>query len=418
MPSGSAQETVPVLRNPRAGFVHTAQVYPRGKGMAAVARRPQRARCSDSIALSAEGLLPHAVLLRPGDYKRTARPRPACPDSLPPLPVIRVQACCRGAPDNGTAACAARARHYGQVAGNPGICRVKPLCTVYVTVNFTMQKKILVTFLFACLLMLTTQNNSGAQTPGRYADVHGLHMYYEIHGEGFPLVLIHGGGSTIGTTFGRILPALAQTHRVIAVELQAHGHTADIDRPLSFEQDADDVAALLQHLGIGRADIFGFSNGASTTLQLAIRHPGMVNRIVVASTMYKRSGAYPWLWEAMARPSFGHMPQALKDAYLAINPDTKALYAMYERDVARMQSFTDISDDAIGAIRSPALIIAGDRDVVRPEHAVELYRRIPRAQLAIFPGGHGDYMGELTTLKPGQAEYPVLPVVEAFLNGE
>src|SRR6186997_3462838 len=105
-----------------------------------------------------------------------------------------------------------------------------------------------------------------------YAPVNGLNMYYEIHGTGTPLVLIHGGGSTIQTTFGRVLHSFAKTHKVIAVEMQAHGHTADIDRPLSFEQDADDVAELLKQLNIDKADIFGFSNGASTTLEIAIRH--------------------------------------------------------------------------------------------------------------------------------------------------
>ncbi|MEP7236147.1 MAG: alpha/beta hydrolase, partial [Ignavibacteriota bacterium] len=95
-----------------------------------------------------------------------------------------------------------------------------------------------------------------AKIPGKYATVNGLKLYYEIHGEGFPLVLIHGGGSTIGTTFGRILPTLAKTHKVIAVEMQAHGHTADIDRPLSFTQDADDIAELLKQLHIASADIF------------------------------------------------------------------------------------------------------------------------------------------------------------------
>jgi len=124
-----------------------------------------------------------------------------------------------------------------------------------------------------------------------YAIVNGLKMYYEIHGKGTALVLIHGGGSTIQTTFGRVLPLFAKNHKVIAVEMQAHGHTADIDRPLSFQQDADDIAALLQQLHIDKADIFGFSNGASTTLQFAIRHPEMANKIIVASTFYKKAGA-------------------------------------------------------------------------------------------------------------------------------
>jgi len=109
--------------------------------------------------------------------------------------------------------------------------------------------------------------------PGQYASVNGLKMYYEIHGKGQPLVLIHGGGSTISTSFSRILPLFAQTRQVIAVELQAHGHTSDRDMPLRFEQDADDVAALLQQLHIAKASFLGFSNGANTAMQIGIRHP-------------------------------------------------------------------------------------------------------------------------------------------------
>lgn len=249
-----------------------------------------------------------------------------------------------------------------------------------------------------------------------YAAVNGLNLYYEIHGAGFPLVLIHGGGSTIGTTFGRILPELAKANKVIAVEMQAHGHTADIDRPLSFAQDADDIAALLKYLDIDKANIFGFSNGASTTLEIAIRHPQVVNRIIVASTFYKKAGAQPGFWEPMNSPSFDHMPQTYKDAFLAINNDEDALYTMFKRDVARMQSFTDMNEDDLKNITCPTLIIAGDKDMLTPEHAVEMYRLIPNAQLAIFPGGHGDYMGELFTLKPGANACTALPVIEDFLR--
>jgi pimeloyl-ACP methyl ester carboxylesterase len=270
--------------------------------------------------------------------------------------------------------------------------------------------------IFAILIMLSVTDTVTAQSNGKYANVNGLKMYYEVEGNGFPLVLIHGGGSTIGTTFGRILPALAKTHKLIAVELQAHGHTADIDRPLSFEQDADDVAELLKQLHISKADIFGFSNGASTTLEIAIRHPELVNKIIVASTMYKKDGAYPWFWDMMAHPTFEGMPQPLKDAYLKINPDTNALYTVYKRDVARMQSFKDIKEEDIKAIKAPALIICGDNDVVRPEHAVEMYRKMQHAQLMILPGGHGEYMGEITTVKAGHHEYPALPIIETFLN--
>lgn len=270
--------------------------------------------------------------------------------------------------------------------------------------------------LFAILIMLSFTSTVMAQSNGKYANVNGLKMYYEVYGSGFPLVLIHGGGSTIGTTFGRVLPALAKTHKVIAVELQAHGHTADIDRPLSFEQDADDVAELLKQLHISKADIFGFSNGASTTLEIAIRHPEVVNKIIVASTMYKKDGSYPWFWDMMKHATFEEMPQLLKDAYRQINPDKEALFTMYKRDVARMQSFKDIREEDIKAIKSPALIIAGNNDVVRPEHAVEMYRKMQQARLMILPGGHGDYIGEITTLKPGQNEYPALQMIETFLN--
>jgi pimeloyl-ACP methyl ester carboxylesterase len=259
-------------------------------------------------------------------------------------------------------------------------------------------------------------NTAFVQSNGKYANVNGLKMYYEVYGNGFPLVLIHGGGSTIGTTFGRILPALSKTRHVIAVEMQAHGHTADIDRPLSFEQDADDVAELLKQLHIDKADIFGFSNGASTTLQIAIRHPQLVNKIVVASTFYKRDGAQPWFWDMMKNATFEGMPQAYKDVFLEINPDTNALHRMYERDVTRMQTFKDIKEEDIKSITAAALIICGDKDVVLPEHAVEMYRQMPDAKLAILPGGHGDFIGELGTLKPGQQEFPGLQVIEAFLN--
>ena len=257
-----------------------------------------------------------------------------------------------------------------------------------------------------------------AQSNGKYANVNGLKMYYEVHGKGFPLVLIHGGGSTIGTTFGRILPILAKTHQVIAVEMQAHGHTADRDQPLSFEQDADDVAALLKHLNISKADIFGFSNGASTTLQIAIRHPEVVNKIVVASTMYKKAGSYPWFWEMMQKAKFEEMPQPYKDAYLQINPDKDALYKMYLRDATRMQNFKDIKEEDIKGIKAPALIILGNNDVVSPEHGVEMYRQMQKAKLMILPGGHGDFIGELSTLKPGNNDYPAVPVIEEFLKEE
>lgn len=248
-----------------------------------------------------------------------------------------------------------------------------------------------------------------------YARVNDLKMYYEIHGSGSPLVLIHGGGSTIQTTFGRVLNEFAKTNKVIAVEMQAHGHTEDIDRALSFEQDAEDIAALLKQLNINKANIFGFSNGASTALQFAIRHPEMTNKIIIGSTFYKRAGAPEWFWKMMANPSFKSMPQPYKDAFLKINPDTNALHRMYERDVARMQSFPDISDDQMKSIKAPAFIIIGDRDVTTIEHVCEMHRLISNSRIAIIPGGHGEYIGELTTPQNRTLISACVSLINSFL---
>lgn len=253
---------------------------------------------------------------------------------------------------------------------------------------------------------------------GRYALVNGLRLYYEIHGSGRPLVLIHGGGSTIASNYGRVLPEFARTHQVIAVELQAHGHTLDIDRPLSFEHDADDLAALLRQLNVEQADLLGFSNGGTTALQLAIRHAQLVNKLVLLSAAFKRSGMQPGFFEGFEAVSLEQsMPQPLKDAYLAANPDPSGLQRMFDRDVARMRGFSDISDAQIQAIQAPALVINGDADVVRIEHALELARTLPHARLAILPCGHGEYIGEICAARP-DSKLPLLvtALIEEFLQ--
>jgi pimeloyl-ACP methyl ester carboxylesterase len=262
-----------------------------------------------------------------------------------------------------------------------------------------------------------TMNPQPIQT-GDYAMVNGLKMYYEIHGSGRPLVLIPGAGSTIISTYGRILPELAKSHQVIAVELQAHGHTPDIGRPLSFEQDADDVAALLNQLHIGKADFMGFSNGGTTSLQIAIRHPELVNRLVLASTTYKRDGMQPGFFDGLQHAALEMMPQPLKDAYLKANPDPQGLQAMFDRDIARMVAFKDISIADIKAVQAPALVINGDADVVRSEHALALSRALPHAKLAILPGGHGEYIGEVCAPdKDSKLPALVTEMIETFLNG-
>jgi pimeloyl-ACP methyl ester carboxylesterase len=252
-----------------------------------------------------------------------------------------------------------------------------------------------------------------------YADVNGLRMYYELHGSGgTPLVLIHGGGSTIGTNFGRVLPLLARNRRVIAVEVQAHGHTRDVDRPFTFEQDADDVAALLDSLHVRKADILGFSNGGTTALQIAIRHTDKVKRLIIASSNYRRDGMQEGFWDFMEKGTYADMPQPYKDAYLKINPSQEGVHAMHDRDAKRMLAFKDIPDESIKAIQAPTLVVAGDRDVVRVEHALALSRLLPQARLAILPGTHGEYLGEIMTPNVSDRVVAIFAdLVAEFLDG-
>jgi pimeloyl-ACP methyl ester carboxylesterase len=263
----------------------------------------------------------------------------------------------------------------------------------------------------------THEHDRGSRATSGYADVNGLRMYYELHGAGEPLVLLHGGGSTITTTFGAILPDLARHHRVIAVELQAHGHTADRGTPLSFEQDADDVAELLRVLEVDSADVFGFSNGGTTAMYLAIRHPEKVRRLVLASALCKRDGVPQQFWTFMAQATPESMPQAYKDAYRAVAPDPGQLDAMGTKCAQRMIHFADVPDADLRSIQAPALIVIGDRDVMTPEHAVFMHRMLPNSRLAIIPGGHGDYIGEITTHRPdGSYDAFALPLIERFLE--
>lgn len=277
--------------------------------------------------------------------------------------------------------------------------------------------------------MQTTPNPS-AQPSGRQTDnttrieasravVNGIAMYYEVHGrsDGVPLVLLHGGGSTIDSNFGRLIPFVARTRRVIALEEQGHGRTSDRNQPFTFEQSADDVAGLLRHLEVSQADIFGFSNGATVALQVAIRHPEIVHKLVFASSFTRRDGAQPQLWKFMKQADIANMPQPLKDAFLAVNPDPQGLKTMHDKDVARMTGFIDVPDAAVRAVVAPTLIIAGDRDVARVEHALELSRVFPEARLLVLPSGHGDYLAEASS-GPADTGYAEITarLLERFLS--
>jgi pimeloyl-ACP methyl ester carboxylesterase len=269
-----------------------------------------------------------------------------------------------------------------------------------------------------------TRNNTGMASTDSisfksgYSEVNGLKMYYEIYGEGKPLVLIHGGGSTIETSFGRIIPLLAKHRQIIGVELQAHGHTNDRNANLTFAQDADDVAKLLKNLNIPKADILGFSNGGNTTIEIAIRHPDIVNKIILASVIYKRSAADPQFWTGFENAKLEDMPKELRDGQLKANGnDSAALLTSFNKDVQRMKEFKDWTDDQIKSIKAPTLVINGNKDVGNPEHAVEMYRMIPNCELAIFPGGHGDYLGVIESSNNGkQSKFNAVELIEEFLD--
>ncbi|MBA2519812.1 MAG: alpha/beta hydrolase [Chloroflexia bacterium] len=230
-----------------------------------------------------------------------------------------------------------------------------------------------------------------------FAPVNGLEMYYEIHGSGEPLVLLHGAFGAIDL-WGPILTSLAETHQVIAVELQGHGHTADIDRPLSFEQMADDVAALLDQLAIEQADIAGYSLGGDTALQVAIRHPRLVRKLVPISAKYRYDGEYPEILSGIQMMT----PEILagtpfEEAYLRHAPNPEDFPVLVEKLKAHFGTEYAWPEADIQSIAAPAFLIIGDSDTVRPEHAVELFRLLgggvagdivglPSSQLAILPG--------------------------------
>jgi len=230
------------------------------------------------------------------------------------------------------------------------------------------------------------------------ASVNGLDMYYEIHGEGPPLVLLHGALSATGTSFGALLPDLARSRRVIAVEQQAHGRTADVDRPLTIEHMAEDTLALLRHLGVERPDLFGYSLGAGIALQIAVQHPDRVRRAVLASVTYDTSGFHPGLLDGIdaLRPELlAGTPWQEEYARIAPIPDDwTTLVEKVKRLDASSQGWTA---EQIRSIEVPVLLVIGDSDIVRPEHAVEMFRMLgggvegdsaglPRCQLAVLPG--------------------------------
>jgi len=222
---------------------------------------------------------------------------------------------------------------------------------------------------------------------GAFAEVNGLKMYYEIHGSGQPLVLLHGAFGFV-EGWATVLPALTKTHQVIAIELQGHGHTNDLDRPLTYEQMAEDTAALLNQLKIKNADFFGYSMGGTVALAVAIRHPELVRKLMIyGSCAGRMKDTYdPETYKQFLSLSTDFAPPVLKEPYDRMAPDPKKWPVLVTKIKGLERNFNGFSAAELKAIKAQTLIMMGDRDAVRPEHAVEMYRLIPNAQLAIFPG--------------------------------
>lgn len=241
-----------------------------------------------------------------------------------------------------------------------------------------------------------------AQAAGRYADVNGIRLYYEVHGAGKPLVLLHGGLGA-GSMFGANLPALARGRQVILVDLQGHGRTADIDRPLSTALMADDIAALIGRLGLGKADVMGYSLGGGVALQTAVRHPEVVDRLVLVSTVFRRTGFYADML-AMQNQVNGSLAESMKQTpmyqlYSSVAPRPQDWPRLLDKIGALMKEDFDASKQIAG-IRAQTLVVAGDADIFPPAHAVEMFGLLgggqrdggwdgagrPKSRLAILPG--------------------------------
>jgi pimeloyl-ACP methyl ester carboxylesterase len=252
--------------------------------------------------------------------------------------------------------------------------------------------------MIAASLFLLASTEAHAQAVGHRVRVNGMQMYYEVSGSGAPLVVLHGAYMNI-PDMGAIIPKLARTHRVYALEFQGHGRTTDIDRPITYQNLADDVAAFMNAVGLQKADVLGYSMGAIAGLQLAIRHPAKVNKLVAASVAYDLEGWQPEfkaVIPTMTVEMIVQMPMAKEYPKLAANPKG---FPELARKLIALEKEPMAWESEVKALKTPVLIIAGDADVATLEHTVKMFRLLgggamgddmgakplPAARLAIMP---------------------------------
>ncbi|HEY0812956.1 MAG TPA: alpha/beta hydrolase [Pseudonocardia sp.] len=251
------------------------------------------------------------------------------------------------------------------------------------------------------------------ETTSAYADVNGLHMYYETYGEGTPLVLLHGGMLTIDLNFATLIPTLATKHRVIAVESQGHGRTADIDRPITPANLAADVVALLDVLNVERAHVLGHSMGAAVTLELGVHHPERVRSLVPVSGSVRQDGMHPDLADPSRYAESTRLPTAqdfaeFREAYQKLSPHPEHFDEFLQTLSASNADLVGWSDEQLAGITAPTLIVLGDHDFVTIEHAGRMLELIPGAQLAVLPA--------TTHMQATRRPDLLLPLLAAFLD--
>jgi pimeloyl-ACP methyl ester carboxylesterase len=222
------------------------------------------------------------------------------------------------------------------------------------------------------VLLLTTVIAANAQATGKRVKVNGMQMYYEVSGSGEPLIVLHGAYMNI-PSMGAIISKLATTHRVYALELQGHGRTTDIDRPITYPNLADDVAAFMDAVGLKKADVFGYSMGAVTGLQLAIRHPAKVNHLVSASGGYDVRGWQPEFQAMIPQMNVEMFPPVLEKEYRKLAPNPNGFRELARKLIALEKEPMAWESD-VKALKTPVLIIAGDADVATLEHNVAMFR--------------------------------------------